>query len=60
MASPSSFARSKAEQAYDAVFELAGRHGLGLFDVSSSQEAVWLPNDGKLNLAHLEIDHETK
>jgi hypothetical protein len=46
------FAWSKAEQAYDAVFKLAEKHGLGFFNVSSGEEEVWLPKDGKLALKH--------
>lgn len=47
------FAWSLAEQAYDTVFALAGKHGVGFFDASGSTAAVWLP-DGKggLVLAH--------
>jgi hypothetical protein len=47
-----SFAWSKAEQAYDTVFELAQKHRVGLFDVSSGNEEVWLPSSNKLKLAH--------
>ena len=46
------FAWSKVEQAYSAVFELAEKHGLGFFNVSSGEEEVWLPKNGKLSLAH--------
>jgi hypothetical protein len=46
------FAWSKAEQAYRTVFELAQKHGVGFFNVSSGDEDVWLPSNDKLNLAH--------
>jgi hypothetical protein len=46
------FAWSKAELAYDTVFELAQKHGVGFFNVSSGNEEVWLPSKGALNLAH--------
>jgi hypothetical protein len=46
------FAWSKAEQAYDTVFELAQKHGIGFFNVSSGNEEVWLPSKEKLSLAH--------
>jgi hypothetical protein len=47
------FSWSQAEPAYADVLRLAGKHQVGFFDVSSSQEQVWLP-DGKggLALAH--------
>ena len=47
------FAWSKAEQAYDAMFKLAAKHGVGFFNASSDNAEVWLP-DGKggLSLAH--------
>lgn len=44
------FAWSKAEQAYEAMFRLAAKHGVGFFDVSSGSAEVWLP-DGKGGLA---------
>lgn len=46
------FAWSKAEVAYDTVFDLAQKHGVGFFDVSSGNEEVWLPSKGRLTLAH--------
>jgi hypothetical protein len=46
------FAWSKADQAYSSVFRLAAKHGVGFFDVSSSDEEVWLPEKGTLALAH--------
>jgi hypothetical protein len=46
------FAWSKEQPAYDAVFELAQKHGVGFFNVSSENEEVWLPESGKLILAH--------
>jgi hypothetical protein len=46
------FAWSKAEAAYQAVVSLAAKHQLGFFDVSSSEEEVWLPGKSSLTLAH--------
>ena len=46
------FAWSKAAEAYEAAFELAGKHGVGFFNVSSAGEEVWLPEHGRLVLAH--------
>jgi hypothetical protein len=46
------FAWPKAELAYDTVFELAQKHGVGFFNVSSGNEEVWLPSRDKLNVAH--------
>jgi len=46
------FAWSKAEEAYDTVFELAQKHCVGFFNVSSGGEEVWLPSRGKLRMAH--------
>jgi hypothetical protein len=46
------FAWSKAERAYDTVFKLAQKHGVGFFNVSSGNEEVWLPSKEKLSLAH--------
>jgi hypothetical protein len=43
-----SFAWSKAEQAHATVFELAQKHGVGFFDVSSNDSKLWLPDDGEL------------
>lgn len=49
------FAWSKAEMAYGAVFERAGKHGVGFFDMSSEEGEVWLPDGrGGLTLAHSE------
>lgn len=49
------FAWSKAQQAYEVMFSLAAKHGVGFFNVSSENAEVWLP-DGKggLSLAHSE------
>ena len=47
-----SFAWSKAEAAYMTVARLAEKHRLGLFNASSSGEEVWVPEDGKMTLAH--------
>jgi hypothetical protein len=46
------FAWPKAELEYETVFELAQKHGVGFFNVSSGKEEVWLPLNGKLSLAH--------
>ena len=46
------FAWSKAKFAYDTVFKLAQKHGIGFFDVSSGSEEVWLPSNGRLEIAH--------
>lgn len=43
----------KIDQAHEAVFSLAARHGLGFFDVSSDLAEVWLPDKkGGLRIAH--------
>ncbi len=47
-----SFAWSKAESAYMTVSRLAEKHGLGLFNASSTGEEVWIPGDGRMTLAH--------
>jgi hypothetical protein len=47
-----SFAWSKAEPAYMTVARLAEKHQLGLFNASSSGEEVWVPQDGRMTLAH--------
>lgn len=47
------FAWSKMEEAYEIMFRLAERHGVGFFNVSSTTSDVWLPNsNGALVLAH--------
>jgi hypothetical protein len=46
------FVGSQAEPAYEATFENARKHGLGLYDVSSSEGAVWLPKAGDLACIH--------
>ena len=44
-----------AEQAYQDVFRLAAKHGVGFFDASSELGEVWLPDGrGGLKLAHSE------
>lgn len=43
---------SKARAAAQEAEQLAKRHEVGLFDVSSGGEEVWLPSDGDLRLAH--------
>ena len=47
-----SFAWSKSEAAYMTVARLAEKHRLGLFNVSSTGEEVWLPAEGGMALAH--------
>jgi hypothetical protein len=47
-----SFAWSKAEAAYMTVARLAEKHGLGLFNASSTGEEVWIPKSGRMSLAH--------
>jgi hypothetical protein len=47
-----SFAWSKSEAAYMTVARLAEKHHLGLFNASSSGEEVWIPQDGRMSLAH--------
>jgi hypothetical protein len=43
----------KIDQAHEAVFRLAARHGLGFFDVSSDLAEAWLPDKkGGLRIAH--------
>jgi hypothetical protein len=47
------FAWSKAELAYDLTFQLAKKHELGVFNVSSPQGEVWLPDGrGGFGIAH--------
>lgn len=46
------FAWSKEQQAYATVFDLAQKHGLGFFDVSSESEEVWLPLGGQLRIVY--------
>lgn len=47
-----SFAWSKAEAAYMTVARLAEKYQLGLFNASSTGEEVWIPEDGRMTLAH--------
>ncbi|MFK3737564.1 hypothetical protein [Massilia sp. TN1-12] len=43
----------KIDEAHGAVFELAAKHALGFFDVSSDLAEAWLPDrKGGLRLAH--------
>ena len=46
------FSWSKVDIAYRTVFDLAVKHELGFFNVSSGIEEVWLPQMGQLMLAH--------
>src|SRR5271156_97515 len=46
------FAWSKAELAYQTTLDLAANHDLGFFNISSQDEEVWLPAEGRLILAH--------
>jgi hypothetical protein len=47
-----SFAWSRAEDAYGTVFDLAGKHALGFFHVSSNGREAWLPSNDGLALAN--------
>ncbi len=47
-----SFAWSKAEAAYMTVARLAEKYNLGLFNANSSGEEVWVPQEGRMTLAH--------
>ena len=42
------FAWSQANAAYECMVGLAAKHGVGFFDVSSTDARVWLPVDGQL------------
>lgn len=43
----------RIDDAHERVFRLAGKHGLGFFDVSSDLAETWLPdNKGGLRIAH--------
>lgn len=47
------FEWDKVDQAYEAVFRLAGKHALGFFDASSDLAETWLPdNKSGLYIAH--------
>jgi hypothetical protein len=46
------FSWSKTESAYEAMFNLAAKNGLGFFNVSSETLEVWLPGPEGLVLAH--------
>jgi hypothetical protein len=46
------FAWSNAESAYQTTLDLAAKHDLGFFNISSQDEEVWLPAKGRLILAH--------
>ncbi len=47
------FEWDKVDQAHEAVFELAAKHKLGFFDVSSDLAETWLPDaKGGLYIAH--------
>jgi len=46
------FAWSRAELAYQTTLDLAAKHNLGFFNVSSADEEVWLPAAERLMLAH--------
>lgn len=54
-----SFAWSIAENAYNTMFELAEKHGVGFFDVSSDNGNIFYPENGKLKLLNSNIG-ETK
>jgi len=44
------FAWSRASGAYDDVFRLAEKYGLGFFNVSSDSSELWFPEGGGLKL----------
>jgi len=44
----------KEESAYETTFQLAQKHAVGFFNLSSSNGEVWTPNGGKLTLSHSE------
>jgi hypothetical protein len=46
------FAWSKAELACQTTLDLATKHDLGFFNISSQDEEVWLPAEGGLILVH--------
>lgn len=46
------FAWSRAEEVYKHACELAAKHGVGLFDVSSPGEEVWMSDNGHLKQIH--------
>ena len=51
-----SFAWSMADHAYETAFQLAAKHYVGLFNVSSDQWEVWLPDENMdLSLAHSRV-----
>ena len=39
------FAWSNAEAAREAMVRLAGKHGVGFFDVSAKKSAIFFPNE---------------
>jgi len=46
------FAWSRAEKVYEHACELAVKHRVGFFEVSSSGEEVWMPDNGHLKKVH--------
>jgi hypothetical protein len=46
------FAWSKAELAYNTVMELAKKHAVGVFDPSSPEAEVWLPQGAGLAMVY--------
>ena len=47
------FEWDRIDEAYETVFRLAAKHGLGFFDVSSDLAETWLPDaKGGLYIAH--------
>lgn len=51
------FAWSKADGAYETMFQLAAEHRLGFFNVSSDASEVWVPaNDGTLQCTHRDTE----
>ncbi len=53
------FAWSRAQEAYSVLRELAGKHGVGFFDVSGQEEEVWLPSSGRVVPAHSKRNQST-
>ena len=51
------FAWSLAEQAYRTMLELAAKHGVGFFDVSSDNGDILLPENGELATLDSQTDN---
>jgi hypothetical protein len=50
------FAWSLAENAYNTMYNLAEKHGVGFFDVSSDNGNIYFPENGKLKLINFDIN----